>query len=295
MAVFKRAKSLVLINMPLINLLTLKQALTLGANELPESDSPDLDCELILLHAIGQHRNILFTDPDTLLDASQQAAFIELIARRKQGEPVAYIIGSQGFWDLQLKVAPHTLIPRGDTESIIDWVLDNNLQPKRILDLGTGTGALALALASEFPDAQVVGVDLIPQAVELANENKALNSIANVVFKQSDWFDALASEEAFDLIVSNPPYIDEEDVHLDQGDVRFEPSSALVSKQQGFADLFHIATQAKKYLSKNGYLLMEHGWTQGKEMREKLLELNYENVATGQDLASRDRFTYGQA
>ena len=281
--------------MSLINLLTLKQALTLGANELPESDSPDLDCELILLHAIGQHRNILFTDPDTLLDAAQQAAFIELIARRKQGEPVAYIIGLQGFWDLQLKVAPHTLIPRGDTESIIDWVLDNNLQPKRILDLGTGTGALALALASEFPDAQVVGVDLIPQAVELANENKELNSIANVVFKQSDWFDALASEEAFDLIVSNPPYIDEDDVHLDQGDVRFEPSSALVAKQQGFADLFHIATQAKKYLSKNGYLLMEHGWTQGKEMREKLLELNYENVATGQDLASRDRFTYGQA
>lgn len=281
--------------MAIINLLTLKQALTLGANELTESDSPALDCELILLHAIHAHRNILFTEPNTLLDKAQQTAFIQLIERRKQGEPVAYIIGSQGFWDLQLKVAPHTLIPRGDTESIIDWVLESKLQPKRILDLGTGTGALALALAYEFPESQVVAVDLIPEAVELANENKALNKISNVTFKQSNWFEALDGEPVFDLIVSNPPYIDEEDVHLDQGDVRFEPSSALVAKQQGFADLFHIAQQAKKYLSQDGYLVMEHGWQQATGVREKLIELKYKHVATGQDLGSRDRFTYGQA
>lgn len=280
--------------MAIINLLTLQQALTLGANELTESDSPQLDCELILLHAINAHRNILFTDPKTLLDKSQQAAFIELIERRKQGEPVAYIIGSQGFWDLQLKVAPHTLIPRGDTESIIDWVLEKELQPKRILDLGTGTGALALALAYEFPNAQVVGVDLIPEAVALANENKALNNISNAVFKQSNWFDALVGEAPFDLIVSNPPYIDEEDHHLDQGDVRFEPASALVAKQQGFADLYHIASQAKPFLAKSGYLVMEHGWQQAAGVQDKLIELHYKQVQTGQDLASRDRFTFGQ-
>lgn len=281
--------------MAIINLLSLKQALTLGANELTESDSPELDCELILLHAINAHRNILFTDPNTLLDKPQQAAFIQLIDRRKQGEPVAYIIGSQGFWDLQLKVAPHTLIPRGDTESIIDWILESDFKPKRILDLGTGTGALALALAYEFPESQVIAVDLIPEAVDLANENKTLNNISNVTFKQSNWFEALAGEAPFDLIVSNPPYIDEEDHHLDEGDVRFEPSSALVAKQQGFADLFHIAQQAKANLSQDGYLVMEHGWQQAREVREKLIELNYKDVATGQDLGSRDRFTYGKA
>jgi release factor glutamine methyltransferase len=205
---------------------------------------------------------------------------------------VAYILGEQGFWDLTLNVAPHTLIPRPDTESLIDWVLDQGLQPKRILDLGTGTGAIALALAKEFPEAQVIGVDLIPQAVALANSNKEKNQITNVQFLQSSWFEKVPVD-TFDLIVSNPPYIDEADEHLSQGDVRFEPASALIAQNHGLADLQHIAQQAKRYLSAGGCLLMEHGWQQAEFVCEYLQSCGYINTDSGRDLAGKWRFTYG--
>ena len=225
--------------MPILNLLTIKHALTMGANELKQSDTPELDCELILLHVLNAHRNILFTDPGQLLTIEQQKTFMSLMARRKKGEPVAYIIGSQGFWDLDLKVSPHTLIPRADTESLVEWVLDQGLTPEHILDLGTGTGALALALASELPSAQVIGLDVVEGAVTLAKENQARNRIQNVEFMVSSWFDSIAQNKTFDLIVSNPPYIDAQDVHLSQGDVRFEPESALIADEQGLS-LIHI-------------------------------------------------------
>jgi release factor glutamine methyltransferase len=158
--------------------ISIKQALLEGQQFLTHSDTAALDAELILLHAIKANRNILFTDPDKTLTTEQINIFRELLLRRQKGEPVAYILGEQGFWDLMLNVAPHTLIPRSDTESLIDWVLEQGFQPKQILDLGTGTGAIALALAKEFPSAQVTGVDLIAQAVELAESNKVKNKIS---------------------------------------------------------------------------------------------------------------------
>ena len=278
--------------MPILNLLPIKQAVKMGANELVDSDTPELDSELLLLHCLDAHRNILFTDPDQLLSIEQQKQFIALIQRRKEGEPVAYLIGEQGFWDLTLKVSTHTLIPRADTESLIDWVLAANLQPQRILDLGTGTGAIALALAKEFPQASVLGVDLIADAVELAQSNQILNQIDNARFIQSSWFEHVP-DQAFDLIVSNPPYIDEQDEHLEQGDVQFEPKSALVAKQNGFSDLFEIAASGLQYLSTNGCLLMEHGWQQAEGVREELVRLGYINVGSGKDLAGQWRFTFG--
>jgi len=278
--------------MPILNLLPIKQAVKMGANELVDSDTPELDSELLLLHCLDAHRNILFTDPDQLLSIEQQKQFIALIQRRKEGEPVAYLIGEQGFWDLTLKVSTNTLIPRADTESLIDWVLAANLQPQRILDLGTGTGAIALALAKEFPQASVLGVDLIADAVELAQSNQILNQIDNARFIQSSWFEHVP-DQAFDLIVSNPPYIDEQDEHLEQGDVQFEPKSALVAKQNGFSDLFEIAASGLQYLSTNGCLLMEHGWQQAEGVREELVRLGYINVGSGKDLAGQWRFTFG--
>ncbi len=272
--------------------LAITQALAMGREKLVDSDTPELDCELILLFCMNASRNILFTDPNKELTSQQQQQFSDLIARRQLGEPVAYLIGTQGFWDLHLKVSPHTLIPRGDTESLIDWVLEKELNPKSILDLGTGTGALALSLGHEFPNARVVGVDVVVDAVLLAQENQKLNKIENVNFMQSSWFDELNGEK-FDLIISNPPYIDEQDLHLSQGDVRFEPSSALTAKQKGFADLFFIAGNAQSHLNAQGCLVMEHGWQQARQVRDFLEAHNYKNVGSGKDLGGRERFTFG--
>ena len=279
--------------MPILNLLPIKQALNMGANELTDSETPELDSELILLHAINAHRNILFTDPDQLLSIDQQNRFIELIERRRKGEPVAYIIGEQGFWDLTLEVSEHTLIPRADTESLVDWVLEQNLKPNNILDLGTGTGALALALAYEFPKANVLGLDLIDEAVDLAKRNASKNNLSNATFVRSNWFDAVSTETTFDLIVSNPPYIDEKDHHLDEGDVRFEPKSALVAEQNGLADLAIIADKARGYLIDQGWLIMEHGWQQADAVQEILNQFGYERVGSGKDLGGNLRFTFG--
>jgi release factor glutamine methyltransferase len=272
--------------------ITIKQALLEGQQFITHSDTQALDAELILLHSLNAHRNLLFTDPEKVLTDEQEQTFRAYLQRRQLGEPVAYIIGEQGFWDLTLNVAPHTLIPRADTESLIDWVIEQGLQPKRILDLGTGTGAIALTLAKEFPQACVLGVDLIPQAVELANANKEKNLIPNVQFLQSSWFENVP-DEPFDLIVSNPPYIDEMDEHLSKGDVRFEPASALIAKNQGLADLQHIAQASKPYLSAGGCLLMEHGWQQAQSVCEYLQTCGYKNTGSGKDLAGQWRFTYG--
>jgi release factor glutamine methyltransferase len=272
--------------------ISIKQALIEGQQFITHSDTAALDAELILLHALNAHRNILFTHPDQLLNAEQAHNYRHLLQRREQGEPVAYILGEQGFWDLMLNVAPHTLIPRADTESLIDWVLEQGLQPKTILDLGTGTGAIALALAKEFPQAHVTGVDLIPQAVELAHSNKIKNKINNAQFLQSSWFENIP-KQTFDLIVSNPPYIDECDEHLAKGDVRFEPASALIAQEQGLADLFFIAKGAKEYLAQGGCLLMEHGWQQAQAVSDNLRQQGYQQVGSGRDLAGQWRFSFG--
>lgn len=272
--------------------MNIKQALQQAASLLSESDSAQLDAELLLLHVIQEQRTILFTQPDRELSSAEQTQFDTLIQRRINGEPVAYLLGQQGFWTLDLKVAPSTLIPRGDTESLVEWVLENHDDAqKKVLDLGTGTGAIALALAFERNQWNVSGLDLMEDAVQLAKENAKLNGIKNAEFYQSSWFENVPIDSQFDLIVSNPPYIDEQDEHLAQGDVRFEPLSALVAKENGLADLRKIAEDARQYL--NGYLVMEHGWQQAEDVQRILVDLGYEKVGSGQDLGNRDRFTFG--
>lgn len=272
--------------------MNIKQTIQQAAASLTESDSAQLDAELLLLHVIQAQRTILFTHPDRELSADELSHFEALIQRRVKGEPVAYLLGLQGFWTLDLKVAPSTLIPRGDTESLVEWVLENHDEsPRKILDLGTGTGAIALALASERKQWSVSGLDLMDDAVQLAKENAKLNSIENAGFFQSSWFENVSADSQYDLVVSNPPYIDKQDEHLTQGDVRFEPLSALVADENGLSDLRKIAEDAREYL--NGYLVMEHGWKQAQSVQKILRELGYSKVGTGQDLGNRDRFTYG--
>ncbi|WP_321160330.1 peptide chain release factor N(5)-glutamine methyltransferase [Marinomonas rhodophyticola] len=209
---------------------------------------------------------------------------------------MAYLLGHQAFWTVDLEVAPCTLIPRADTERLVEValsVLDIN-KANRILDLGTGTGAIALALAAELPNANVVGVDLIEDAVALAKRNASRNHISNVRFVQSSWFDVLDTSESFDLIVSNPPYIDSNDEHLSQGDVRFEPKSALVADKQGMADIEHIIQQAPDYMAPNAYLVFEHGYDQALAVQQRLREAGFVSIKSFQDLGGNDRVTIGQ-
>jgi len=272
---------------------TLKQAV----QQLQESgsDSPSLDAAVLLCHALDKPRSFLLTWPDKILDAQQLAAFDELLQRRLTGEPVAYIVGEREFWSLPLKVSPTTLIPRPDTERLVEIALDKAMQMEGdILDLGTGTGAIALALASELPQRQVTGIDLKEDAQQLAQSNASALNLRNTQFLAGSWFGPLAAGTEFALIVSNPPYIEKEDPHLTQGDVRFEPLSALVADEKGLADIRHIATQARDYLMDNGWLMFEHGFEQGEPVRELLRSLGYDQVATYKDYGDNDRVTIGQ-
>lgn len=259
------------------------------------SDSPSLDATLLLCHVLQKPRSYLLTWPNKVLSPDLVSAFEALLARRIVGEPIAYIIGEREFWSLPLKVAPSTLIPRPDTERLVELALDKaELCDGDILDLGTGTGAIALALASELPQRNVLGIDLRSEAVELADDNRKRLRITNVTFLQGSWFTPLANGIKFAVIASNPPYIEEHDPHLQQGDVRFEPKSALVAGDNGLADIKHIAIMAREYLLDQGWLLFEHGYQQGKAVQTILNELGYQQVVTEQDYAGNDRVTLGQ-
>lgn len=261
---------------------------------LSSSERPKRDAEILLAWVSGKSRAWLIAFDDTVLDDSQLAVLESLLARRAAGEPVAYLIGEREFWSLPLSVSPDTLIPRPDSEVLVEQALSwLPADPCAILDLGTGTGAIAIALASERTDCQVTGVDRIAAAVALAQHNGAKLNLPNARFLQSDWFSALVAQR-FQLIVSNPPYIDAADHHLSQGDVRFEPASALVADDQGLADIKIIASCAGNYLADNGWLLLEHGWQQGEAVRQILRKNSFCQVETCQDYGGNDRVTLGQ-
>ncbi|MDP7593031.1 MAG: peptide chain release factor N(5)-glutamine methyltransferase [Litorilituus sp.] len=258
------------------------------------SDSALLDAQILLSFALNKPHSFLFTWPEQLITEQQLTHYITLLTRRYQGEPIAYIIEEKEFWSLPLKVSPATLIPRPDTETLIELVLklyaDNEV--KHCLDLGTGTGAIALALAAENPRWHIEAVDFNHDVVSLAKQNALRLGLAHVQLYQSDWFSAVSAEKSFDIIVSNPPYIDEDDENLTQGDVRFEPKSALVAHEQGLADIRYITNNAMKYLVKGGRLFFEHGFEQGQTVRELLLKKGYKTPKTVQDLNGNDRITW---
>ena len=260
-----------------------------GANRL--SDSPELDCQLLLCFVLGVDSSYLKTWPERQVSDDQSTQFNRLLQRRLDGEPVAYLIGSQGFWSLDLEVSPATLIPRPETELLVEVALDLALPEQAlVLDLGTGTGAIALALATERSRWKICAVDLQQQAVDLAERNRQRYQLDNVRLFASNWFAAIPAQR-FDLIVSNPPYIEANDPHLSQGVLRFEPASALVSGDDGLDDLRLVCTQSVDYLNRGGWLLLEHGFDQGAAVRELLEQAGFASVETRRDLNGLERLT----
>ena len=269
-------------------------ATLLRSAELPDSPTARLDAELLLAAALGKARRYLHTWPERIVTSEAAAAYAGFIERRRRGEPVAYILGHQGFWKLDLEVAAHTLIPRPDTELLVETALQ--LLPRgsaRVLDLGTGTGAIALALASECGAWQVTAVDRIAEAVALAERNRVRLELGNARVLESHWFSALDGER-FDLIVSNPPYIAAADPHLSAGDVRFEPASALVAGIDGLDDIRHIVQRAPQHLAPGGWLLLEHGYDQAAAVRELLARHDFEQIESRVDLGGHQRITFGR-
>ncbi|MCL9781911.1 peptide chain release factor N(5)-glutamine methyltransferase [Vibrio sp. S4M6] len=261
------------------------------------SDSPCIDASVLLCHALDKPRSYLLTWPEKTLTQEEQDKFSRAMELRLAGQPIAYITGEREFWSLPLEVSKSTLIPRPDTERLVEVSLDllSNYNGS-VLDLGTGTGAIALAIASERPDLNVLGVDMQPEAASLATRNAQKLTIHNATFLCGSWFEPIVQSEhkTFALIVSNPPYIDEKDPHLQQGDVRFEPSSALVAGENGLADIRYIASQAKAYLQPEGWIAFEHGYDQGEAVRQLLLQFGYQDVKTEKDYAGNDRVSIGQ-
>ncbi|TBR37082.1 MULTISPECIES: peptide chain release factor N(5)-glutamine methyltransferase [Dyella] len=270
----------------------IRQALAEATRRLGER----VDAELLLLHVVGKPRSWLIAHDTDVLDDATSAALDALIERRAGGEPVAYITGRRGFWKFDLQVSPATLIPRPETELLVELALER--LPKgavtNVLDLGTGSGAIALAIAHERQRARVTAVDISGAALEVATRNAVELGVRNICFAQGSWFEPVLGEP-MDLIVSNPPYIEAADPHLIQGDLRFEPANALASGTDGLDAIRELISKAPGYLRPGKWLLMEHGWNQGPDIRQLLRDAGYEDVATYRDLEGRDRVSGGRS
>jgi release factor glutamine methyltransferase len=253
------------------------------------------DAALLLAHVLGRSRGWLYAHGDAPVPALDLARFEQLVTRRASGEPVAYLLGTRGFWRFDLAVTPDTLIPRPETELLVELALARipAQSAAQVADLGTGSGAIALAIASERPQARVVAVDISGDALEVARGNAAALGLDNVEFRRGDWLSPLAGER-FDLIASNPPYIAEGDAHLAQGDLRFEPRGALASGADGLDAIRIIAAAAPAHLRDGGWLLVEHGWEQGAAVRALFEAAGLVDVSTEPDLEQRDRVTLGR-
>ncbi len=262
-----------------------------------QDDSPKLDADLLLCHQLECASASLYAWPEKRLTDAQWQGFSALVEQRSLGRPIAHLLGQQGFWSLDLAVDASTLIPRPETELLVETVLSLDLPAQaQVIDLGTGTGAIALALASEQPQWQITGIDQSSDAVALAQKNAYACDLQQVQFEQGDWAsgwvkDALAP---IHCIVSNPPYIDAKDPHLSQGDVRYEPLSALVAGDHGMADIHTIAQQSSQLLATGGWLAFEHGYDQAAAVGQLLTRLGFVRVATQKDYNSQDRGTLGQ-
>ena len=272
---------------------TITQALHQSIEQLQSvSDSAHLDAELLLCSVLNKDRSFLHTWPEQELEKSQLMSFQQLIALRLKGNPIAHILGQRGFWSLNLKVTTDTLIPRPETERLVELALDNIPQNKHwhILDLGTGSGAIGLAIAQERPLCEITATDQSTAALSIAKENAKTHHLKNIQFIESHWFENIKAQK-FDMIVSNPPYICENDVHLSQGDVRFEPLSALTAGADGLNDIRIIIKEGKNYLASNAMILLEHGFDQADAVIALFQSENYEQVINYSDYNAQPRVT----
>jgi release factor glutamine methyltransferase len=270
---------------------TLREALTVATQHLGDR----VDAEVLLGHVLNKPRSWLIAHAGDALSEEHASAYSALVERRKKGEPVAYITGQRGFWSLDLEVTPATLIPRPETELLVELALERLPLNKsaRALDLGTGSGAIALAIATERPQIHVTATDASRDALAVAQRNAQRHNIRNVSFVHGDWFAPLTNQR-FDVIVSNPPYIESDDPHLRQGDLRYEPPSALASGADGFDDIRRIVRGTPTHLTHGGWLMFEHGWNQGNAARLLLCSMGFVEVFTAQDIEERDRVTGGR-
>jgi len=253
------------------------------------------EAELMLCRATGLTRTQLRTYPEKDVSDTQQKQLSAWVQRRSQGEPLAYILGDTEFYGLKLSVTPDTLIPRQDTELLVDAALE--LIPERapwtVLDMGTGTGAIAIAIAHHRPIAQVTALDASKAALAIAQDNACALRLPSIRFIHSDWFSALG-QQRFDMIVSNPPYIAQNDPHLQATSLPYEPISALTSGVDGLDDIRLLVQQAPKHLNSDGWLLLEHGYDQGAAVRHLMQSAGFSSIATHRDYGNNDRITLGQ-
>jgi release factor glutamine methyltransferase len=251
------------------------------------------DAEILLSHCLGRSRAWLYTWPENEVAVECAQRFRQLLAQRRSGEPVAYLVGEREFWTLSLSVNRDTLIPRPETETLVNWALELSLPDNAsVLDLGTGTGAIALAVASARPGWDVTAVDASEAALQVARANGVRNALQRVSFLHSDWYAAVQGRR-FHALMANPPYVDCSDPHLARGDLRFEPRSALVSDEGGLADLRQLVAGAPVHLRDGGWLLLEHGFDQAHAVRAMLRDAGFDRVDTRCDLEGRERISGG--
>ena len=275
-------------------MVTVTELLQKAEQIINSSESARLDAEILFCEVMQFNRSRIYSHPEQIVPADKSTLFQSLIEQRQQGRPIAHLTGKKEFWSLELAINKDTLIPRPETELLVETALqmipDDTIF--NILDLGTGSGAIAIALASERPDCNIVATDINTNALIMAKKNATTHQLENIQFYLSNWYQNIPSQE-FDLIVSNPPYIRQDDEHLSQGDVRFEPELALVAGADGMQAINIILGNAKQYLASNAYLLIEHGYDQKQSVHEVFLKYDFRQPKTYQDLSGQDRITMG--
>lgn len=275
--------------------MNIADALKQGKEKLVHSESAKLDTEVLLCSILNCERSKLYSHPELTLSNSEVDSFNQLINLRSAGQPIAYLTHEKEFWSLSFHVTEDTLIPRPETECLVEKALTLIPQNSKgnILDLGTGSGAIAIAIATERPQTKITATDKSEAALKIAKLNANTHNIKNIVFKKANWFD-IEKREAYDLIVSNPPYINDNDPHLTQGDIQFEPMTALASGSDGLDDLRVIIGQAKINMNKQAWLLVEHGYNQKEQVQHLFIENGFTSVSTVKDYSGNDRISLGQ-